>query len=600
MKFRHLAVIALAIMAAFVAVGLPTTSGATFTASSRSTATINAASDWTPPTVSVQNPGSPIKDTVTVNAIATDAESGIASTTLEYQLDGGATWTTICVDGVAPYSCAWNTKAVADGAYLLRARATDNAGYSTISSAVSTVVANSVLVVLDNPGEFLRGTAPLTARTYNGGLLSLTVRIERSVAGADNWSTICSGLTSTVTCNWATTSVANQEYDLRAVAIVGTTTYTSAVIPDVLVDNAAPTVTMTDPGTPLRGSVTLTSSSSDAHSGVASVVIQYAVSGSGTWKSACTVSDVTVGTCRFDTTTTADGTYSFRAVATDFAGNTTTSTAVNSRVVDNTVSSVSVEDPGAFLTGVVTVNASGNSSAGVASIRIQRSPAGANTWTDLCVDTSSPYSCPWDTAAVADGLYDLRAILTDSLGRTTTSATLTNRRVDNSPLRGLDVQTVNGGSSAGKLDAGDQLALTYSGQVNPASISSGWNGSATAVTLRLRDGNILGLGNRGDTVDVLRSNVAVNLGSVNLKQEYIKTNKTTTFNATMVATNTTVNGAPVTVVTVTLGTVASGNGLRGGNPGHLVWTPSSSATDPSGKACSPAPVTETGVLDRDF
>ena len=599
MKPRSLTVIALAVMAAFVALGLPATSGATFTASSRSTATVNAASDWTPPTVSIQSPGSTVKDTVTLVADAADAESGVASTLLEYQPAGGSAWTTICTDTAAPYSCAWNTKLVTDGAYSLRARATDNAGYTTIATAVSTVVANNVLVVLDNPGEFLRGTSPLTARTYNGGALALSVRIEYSVAGADSWRTVCSGLTSTVTCNWVTTAVANQEYDLRAVAVVGAATYYSAAHPDVLVDNLAPTVTMTDPGTPLRGSVTLAATAADAHSGVSTVVLQYAVTGSTTWKNACSFTDVATS-CRFDTTTTADGSYSFRAVATDYAGNQTTSAAVASRVIDNTVSSVSVEDPGAFLTGVVTISAAANSTAGVASVRLQRSPAGANTWTDLCVDTSAPYSCPWDTAAVADGLYDLRAILTDSLGRTTLSATVVNRRVDNSPLRGIDVQTVNGGASAGKLDAGDQLVLTYSGVVNPASISSGWNGSSLAVSLRLRDGNLLGLGNRGDTVDVLRSGAAVNLGSVNLRQEYAKANKTVVFNATMATSTATVNGVPATVVTVTLGTVASGSGLRGGNPATMVWSPSSLATDPTGKACSAAPVNETGVLDRDY
>lgn len=66
MKFRSLAMIALAFMAAFVAVGLPATSGATFTASTTNTVTINAASDWTPPSVSLQNPGSTVKDTVTL------------------------------------------------------------------------------------------------------------------------------------------------------------------------------------------------------------------------------------------------------------------------------------------------------------------------------------------------------------------------------------------------------------------------------------------------------------------------------------------------------------------------------------------------------
>ena len=68
------------------------------------------------------------------------------------------------------------------------------------------------------------------------------------------------------------------------------------------------------------------------------------------------------------------------AAATDAAGNVTTSAPVTNRVVDNTVSSVTVEDPGAFLTGTVTVQANATSTAGVTSVRIQQAPAGSSTW----------------------------------------------------------------------------------------------------------------------------------------------------------------------------------------------------------------------------
>ncbi|WP_418605974.1 hypothetical protein [Georgenia sp. SUBG003] len=47
-----------------------------------------------------------------------------------------------------------------------------------------------------------------------------------------------------------------------------------------------------------------------------------------------------------------------------------------------------------------------------------------------------------------NGLYDLRAVLVDGKGVTT--GVVTERRTDNSPLRGLDVQTVNGGP-AGRM-----------------------------------------------------------------------------------------------------------------------------------------------------
>lgn len=594
---RIAALLALLVAGLLGTLAMPATSGATYVAASTATATVRAAADWTPPTVTLADPGSPLKGTVVLSAAAADAESGIASVVFE-ALPSGGSWSTLCTATAAPYTCSWSTTTVADGSWTLRARATDRSGLVSTWSSVNVVVANSLLVVLDNPGEVLRGSVPLAARVHNAGLLSLTLRIEYSVAGADNWKTACTGLGSTLSCSWASTGVASQEYDLRAVAVVGLTTYTSAVWADVVVDNVAPSVTMTDPGTPLRGTVTLAATAADAGSGLASVTFQYAVSGGATWTTACVAGET--ATCRWASTAIVDGTYSFRAVAADVAGNTATSTAVANRVVDNTVTSVSVEDPGAYLTGTVAVTATASSSAGIVNVKVQRSPAGAATWTDLCTDTTAPYSCSWETTTVPDGLYDLRAVALDGRAATTVSGLVTGRRVDNSPFRALDVQAVNGGATTGKLDTGDQLVLTYNGALQTTSISAGWTGGSLAVQLRARDGGLLGLGAKGDTLDVLRSGTVLPLGSVNLKQEYVKTSKTVVFNAVLTATASTVNGVPATVVTVTLGTIASGTGARGGNPGAMVWTPSAGALSTTAHACAVTPATESGTLDRDF
>lgn len=576
------------------------TSSATFVAQSTATGTVTSAADWTPPTVSLASPGSPVKDVVTLSASAADGETGIKNVVISSLAPGGSAWVDICTTTTAPYTCAWNTKLVADGTYSLRATATDNAGYSTTTDPISTVVANNVLVVLGDPGDTVRGTVSLPTTLFGTGTATYTVRVEYTPAGSTNWKTICTGLTSPYSCSWATTGFANGDYDLRSVATSGGTSHTSAIVTDVLVDNMAPTVTMTDPGSPLSGTRTFTATADDAHSGVAQVVIEYAASGATPYKQLCTTT-TSPYSCRVDTTTLPDGTYSFRAAATDVAGNMTTSTTVTNRVVDNTVSSVSMEDPGAFLAGTVTVAASANSTAGVASVRLQRAPSGTTVWTDLCTDTSAPYSCAFNTTAVPDGLYDFRAVLVDSLGRTTTSATVAARRVDNSPLRGLDVQTTNGGPTPGRLESGDSLSFTYSDQINAASITAGWTGTATAVSLRLRDGNLFGLGNRGDTIDVRTTGGAtINLGSVNMKEDYVKSNKTVTFAATMTAATISLNGKPVTVVTVRLGQ-SSGSGVRTASvAGTMVWTPSAAASSPAGVACSAAPVTETGALDRDF
>ncbi|MDT0184856.1 Ig-like domain-containing protein [Microbacterium sp. ARD31] len=594
-------------IAAFIAVlgatgggGSPKFSSAAFvTQSTNLDNRVTAAADWTPPTVSVQAPGSGLKDTVWITALASDAETGIKTVSIFAQPVGASTWTTLCTTTTEPYRCSWDTRTLADGTYDLRASATDNSNLTTTSSVVRTTIANAFAVLLADPGDAVRGSVALPVTLQNAGTGSYSVRVE--YYANNKWNSLCVNMPAPYTCTWVTTSgFANDYYDLRAAATLGSVTTYSAVIPEVLVDNVAPTVTMTDPGTPLSGTITLAAAANDTHSGVATVTIQYAPSSSGVWTTACTVS-ATPFSCRFATTALTNGTYSFRAVATDAAGNTMTSSVVSNRFVDNTVTSISLEDPGAFLTGSVTLTANASSTAGIMSVAIQYAPAGTSAWTTACSITVSPYQCTWNTTSVGDGLYDLRAILTDGSGRQTTSTIVASRRVDNTPVRGLDVQTANGAGTAGRLDPGDTLTFIFSEQMAPASITQGWNGSAVPVTLRLRDGNLVGGGNAGDTVDIQRSGAAVNLGSVNLRGDYIRSNKTTVFNATMVSNVITVNGMPVTAVTVTVGTNVSGGSLRTvSTGGTMTWSPSASATDLAGNKNSTAPVNESGAIDREF
>jgi len=598
---RIAALLAIVSIAATVAtVGMPEFSSASFISSTKNTAsTVSAAADWTPPVVSMIQPASPVRDTLVVAANASDANSGIANVTLQYLPVGGSTWVTLCTTTFSPYSCSWNTKLVTDGSYDLRATATDAAGYSTTSATVRTTVANSVLVVLTTPGEIVRGTVPLTTTLYNGGTSTYTVRVEYSLAGANAWKNVCTNLASPYPCLWGTTGYANDYYDLRSVAVSGSSTYISATVADVLVDNLAPTVTMTDPGTPLSGTRTFAATATDAHSGVARVEIQYLRVGSSSYSTLCTVT-VSPYSCRADTTALLDGTYSVRAIADDAAGNRTTSAVISNRVIDNTVSSVSMSDPGEFITGTVTLNASANSSAGVTSVRIQRAPAGTTTWTDICTDTTSPYSCVWNSTTVPDGLYDFQAILADGSGKVTTSSIVTARRVDNTPLRGTDVQTANGAATVGRMEPGDRITFTYSDLVNLNSITPAWTGAALPVTIRVQDGNVVGVGNADDTLSVERAGSTIDLGTVNLKGDYVKSGRTVTFASTMTAATIMVNGVQVTAVTVNFGTATGGATRTSSTLASMVWTPSAAVRDLYGNANSAVPVTETGALDREF
>src|SRR5262249_7151607 len=85
-------------------------------------ATATAVADTTPPTVSMTSPtGGTVSGVVTVSADATDNVSVVG---VQFLLDGVALG---AEDTASPYSIAWDTTGVSNGAHTLSARARDAA-----------------------------------------------------------------------------------------------------------------------------------------------------------------------------------------------------------------------------------------------------------------------------------------------------------------------------------------------------------------------------------------------------------------------------------------------------------------------------------------
>ncbi|MGH8655639.1 MAG: Ig-like domain-containing protein, partial [Gammaproteobacteria bacterium] len=93
--------------------------------------------DTTPPTVSIAAPanGATVSGTVTVSANASD---NVGVTSVAFKVDG----TTFLTDTAAPYSMSWNTTSVSEASHALTAVASDAAGNTTTSSAVTVTVDN--------------------------------------------------------------------------------------------------------------------------------------------------------------------------------------------------------------------------------------------------------------------------------------------------------------------------------------------------------------------------------------------------------------------------------------------------------------------------
>ena len=187
--------------------------------------------------------------------------------------------------------------------------------------------------------------------------------------------------------------------------------------------------------------------------------------------------------------------------------------------------------------------------------------------------------------------------MTTTAGATVTSATVANRTIDNSAVRGVDIQATNDtGGKAGKMQIGDKLTLTYSEVMKASTLITGWSGVTPAILfVRLTDAG---------QVETTRLTIdaagifATGLGSFVTGGNFVRANRTVVFTATATLTTGAGGGS---VVTITLGAVASGSGLRTQSSStSLKWTPSATATDIAGNPCSTSLVTETGTADKDF
>jgi chitinase len=335
---------------------------------------------------------------------------------------------------------------------------------------------------------------------------------------------------------------------------------------------------------------------SDATSGVASVAVNATnvttgQSAAAMSSGAFTVAGQTYNYASAELTANAvlaEGAKTVTVTATDNATNA--GTLNPSATVDNTAPTAVMTDPGARIRATVTLGATGSdSSAGLESLVIRRSPTGANNWTTVCTVASSPASCSFDTTTVTDGGYDFQAISTDAAGNTTTSTTVSNRIVDNTPPTALSIATTNkGGGTAGKAEAGDTIVYGFSEAMDPTSLLAGWNGTSTSVLLKIVNASpdAVQIWNSGNTTQL-------NFGSVALGTATNYVSATATFNATMVMSGNN--------VTVTLGTLVSGTVTTGGNA-NLVWSPSTPVAplDLAGNSMTTTAFTQGGAAAKRF
>jgi len=276
-------------------------------------------------------------------------------------------------------------------------------------------------------------------------------------------------------------------------------------------------------------------------------------------------------------------------------------------IADNTAPTVSLTSPtsNATVSGSITPAATATDANGVAFVTIQRSPAGAGTWTDICTDATSPYSCSFDTTTVSDGLYDFRAVATDKGGNTANSTAATNVSVSNStPFAATTFDAVNCAPAsaacvAGRPDQNDVLTFTYNRAVDPTTIipalgaQPAWDGSAgRSVRVNLNDSG------GADTLTEVQLDTGsgtVNLGQINLGGNYVNPNSVA-FTASAISL--TDGGATVKIVLGPLCTTACFTGSAGSprtitTANNVQWVPNPAAKDLFGNTVSTATASRT-------
>ncbi len=166
--------------------------------------------DTTPPTASITAPaaGATLNGVATVTATATD-DLGVAA--VELHVDGAV----VATDTAAPYSFAWDTQAVPDGAHTLTVRALDPSGNAGDSAPVSVTVANNDTtppttgITSPAAGAVVSGTITVTTSSSDDvGVASVELLLDGNV--------IATATSAPWSLTWDTRTAANKARTLQA------------------------------------------------------------------------------------------------------------------------------------------------------------------------------------------------------------------------------------------------------------------------------------------------------------------------------------------------------------------------------------------------
>jgi hypothetical protein len=403
--------------------------------------------DNTPPSTYLISPapGGYFNGTLAVSAHASDT-SGIGA--VQYEIDGNPSGPALVAPDSAggyTYSASLDISALAPGVHTLTESATDSAGNTTTITPVSFTVASAgaLQVTVASPSDwaFARGSETVTA-TPSGGNGPYSVQF--SVDGAATGSPVTGAPYS---FSWDTTKTFDGTYTLTATVTDhdGHTTTSPAV--HQTVDNTPPSTYLISPGAGgyFSGTLAVSAHASDA-SGIGAVQFKIDGTPAGTTLVAPDTAGGYTYSTSLDISKLTAGHHTLTVVATDSAGETATSTAVQFTVSSSALTvALPLPPDWTFARGTVPVSADPSGGNGAYSVQLYVDGTAAGS-----PDTTAPYNFSWDTTKTSDGPHTLTAVVTDTDSDTATSSVV-HVTVDNTAPSTYLISPAPGGYFNGTL-----------------------------------------------------------------------------------------------------------------------------------------------------
>ncbi len=348
-------------------------------------------------------------------AVTASADSGIYSVSLD--VDGQPYGIADTVP-VSPYQYVipWDTSTVPPGDHTLTVLATD------WSTGFVPQLSGPVQVDVGPPYPTVQLTWPLPW-TFVRGSTAIAVTDTSAVAPASVAYTLDGA---PIASPWNTATATDGAHTLTAIVTDGRNK-TGSNSETVVVDNTAPATSIIAPAANAfaTGSLSAKASASDAF-GVQGV--QFAIDGApvGTQLAQPDAQGAYTYSSTLDISKLAKGSHTLTSIATDTAGNTSTSAGV-SFTVGAVPPAVTVTVPFDWSFARRTVPVTASITGGVAPVSAQLLVDGTVVGS---VISAAPYTFLWDTTKVPDGTHTLAVAVKDSVSSTATSAVL-HETVDN-------------------------------------------------------------------------------------------------------------------------------------------------------------------------